>query len=131
MEDRRKREIKRIAIVAAGVVLCVCVFFIRLPRMGGEKPFLVSACDAMTAVGLAFVFWGFVLFAISKGGLDGLFYITHNVVRLIKGPKKNKYVSFYDFVHDRERKPSSFRVFLCFGAIAFALGMILLAIMYL
>ena len=53
-------------------------------------PVLMSAGDALTSIGLAYIFWSLVLYAISRGGLDGVFYITHNIARTFKRRKDCK-----------------------------------------
>ena len=126
-----KKSAKSIAIVAFALIFCIIVFAVRLKYSTALYPVLMSAGDALTSIGLAYIFWSLVLYAVSRGGLDGVFYITHNIARTFKRSKDSTYVSFYDFVQSRGKKQSSFAAFLKCGVVLFAAGMAVLLVMYL
>ena len=85
-----KKSAKSIAIVVFALIFCIIVFAVRLKYSTALYPVLMSAGDALTSIGLAYIFWSLVLYAISRGGLDGVFYITHNIARTFKRRKDCK-----------------------------------------
>ena len=129
-----KKNFKKIMIVLVGVILIAAVFLIRYHYVTVPDKTLLCICDALSAIGLLYLLWGAVLFAISKGGADGLAYffsLSKNKFRRKQQlSEDSKYGNYYDFSGGRPRRPNNAKLFAVFGGIALLISLILLIFYY-
>ena len=120
---------KVILAVSAQLIIVFVIFMLRFASVQGRFRFLVCLCDGLFIGGGIFLIWGIVSWAISKGGLDGLFYICRIVSNLLTPERimqgKPRYISYYDFVKTQERHPSNMKMYLIIGGSAFVISAVL------
>ena len=129
-----KRRYKIMILSAVQLAIILIVFFIRINTIYANNPVLIGLCDGFVTGGAIYLIWAVVSLAISKGGLDGLFYICRITANLLAPEKslqgKPVYISYHDFLQTLEHRPGNAKLYALIGGISFAVSLILYLLYY-
>lgn len=123
----------RIIIIVAIELALISIFFIcRYLFVKSDHPILLSLCDAFCMAGCIYILVSIIVFATSKGALDGFFYFCRIVANMFAKEKamngKPRYISYFDYLATIQRKKTHPRLFAASGAAAFLISLVLLMV---
>ncbi len=128
LPEATKKRIISVLVPAAGVVVCLVLFFLKRNSASPKPGVMLCACDVLTVMGLLYLIWGVILYGASKGLFDGLFYTLYCIVRMFSKSNDKRKLSYSDYKEQRSNTHSSFVLFLSYGAVFCVIGMILMII---
>ena len=91
-------------------------------------------CDAFFIPGILFLMVGGLVWASTKGAMDGISFLVQNLFRsLIPGARAHTTQKYYDYLQERKekrKKASSYRFLFVVGGICMALSLVFLFLFY-